>query len=128
MTLRSKYSLPFNKISVENFIESLLYDVIFLQPNPRFTLEEIKTQFLNILLTIVPDKKAQHIQKDFFEALPYIKKELDDLIFTFYAQDPASKSEIEIILSYPGFYAIAIHRLAHQLYVWDTPILPRFFC
>lgn len=39
--------------------------------------------------------------------------------------DPASSSLEEVILSYPGFQAIMVHRLAHPLYVLKVPILPR---
>ncbi len=39
--------------------------------------------------------------------------------------DPAAHSVEEIILSYPGFYAIAIYRLAHLLYLEKVKILPR---
>ena len=39
--------------------------------------------------------------------------------------DPASSSLEEIILSYPGFHAITVHRLAHPLYRMKVPILPR---
>ena len=39
--------------------------------------------------------------------------------------DPAAKTLEEIILSYPGFYAITIYRLAHILYEYKIPILPR---
>ena len=39
--------------------------------------------------------------------------------------DPAAKTLEEIILSYPGFYAIAIYRLANILYEQKIPILPR---
>lgn len=39
--------------------------------------------------------------------------------------DPAAKTLEEIILSYPGFYAIAVFRLAHILYEQNVPILPR---
>ncbi len=39
--------------------------------------------------------------------------------------DPAAKSLEEIILIYPGFYAIAIYRLAHILYLQNISILPR---
>ena len=39
--------------------------------------------------------------------------------------DPAAKTLEEIILSYPGFYAIAIYRLAHILFVQNIPVLPR---
>ncbi len=39
--------------------------------------------------------------------------------------DPAAYSIEEIIISYPGFYAIAVHRLAHHMYTLEIPILPR---
>src|ERR1700684_1110249 len=41
-------------------------------------------------------------------------------------EDPAAKSRLEIVLCYPGFHAVLMHRLAHRLYEADIPILPRF--
>ncbi len=39
--------------------------------------------------------------------------------------DPASHSIEEIYLAYPGFYAIAIYRLAHELHKKGFPLVPR---
>lgn len=39
--------------------------------------------------------------------------------------DPAAKSLEEIVISYPGLKAIAIHRIAHELYKKDVPLIPR---
>jgi len=39
--------------------------------------------------------------------------------------DPASLSMQEIYMAYPGFYAIAIYRLAHELYEEGVPLIPR---
>ncbi len=39
--------------------------------------------------------------------------------------DPASASVDEVILAYPGFLAIAVYRLAHELHILDIPLLPR---
>jgi serine O-acetyltransferase len=39
--------------------------------------------------------------------------------------DPAAESLDEVVAAYPGFLAIAIHRVAHELYVLQVPILPR---
>ncbi len=39
--------------------------------------------------------------------------------------DPATRSADEIILSYPGFKAISIHRIAHELYAAGVPLIPR---
>jgi len=47
-------------------------------------------------------------------------------IETIFREDPAAKSVLEIFLCYPGFHAVLAHRLAHRLYNWRVPILPRF--
>jgi serine O-acetyltransferase len=39
--------------------------------------------------------------------------------------DPATSSVDEVILAYPGFYALACHRLAHDLFLRGVPLLPR---
>ncbi|AHC13733.1 serine O-acetyltransferase EpsC [Salinispira pacifica] len=39
--------------------------------------------------------------------------------------DPASRSHEEVILSYPGVEAIMIHRVAHELWIRDIPLIPR---
>lgn len=40
--------------------------------------------------------------------------------------DPAAYSIDEVILTYPGFFAIYIHRLANRLYKAAVPYIPRF--
>lgn len=46
-------------------------------------------------------------------------------IETIFREDPAAKSVLEIVLCYPGFHAILIHRLAHKLYKARVPLIPR---
>lgn len=41
------------------------------------------------------------------------------------AGDPAAESVDEVIAAYPGFLAIAIHRIAHEIHRLGVPILPR---
>ena len=50
-----------------------------------------------------------------------IREQID----TIFREDPAAKSVVEILLCYPGFHAILAHRLAHKLYRWRLPLLPR---
>lgn len=127
MTNITKYTIPFNKKELEPIIESIIYDVIFSQPDATNKKDELFNQFNEILIKILPQDKAEKISLYFFDQLESIRRELEHLAFIFYKNDPASKSEIEIILAYPGFLAIAIYRLANVLYKVDTPILPRFF-
>ena len=46
-------------------------------------------------------------------------------IDTIFREDPAAKSVVEILLCYPGFHAVLLHRLAHKLYLARVPLLPR---
>jgi serine O-acetyltransferase len=41
-----------------------------------------------------------------------IREQID----TIFREDPAARSVIEILLCYPGFHAILLHRLAHKVY------------
>jgi serine O-acetyltransferase len=50
-----------------------------------------------------------------------VKEQID----TIFREDPAAKSVAEILLCYPGFHAILLHRLAHKLYKAGVPLLPR---
>ena len=42
-----------------------------------------------------------------------------------FEHDPAAVSTLEVFLAYPGFHARQLHRLAHTLYRWHIPVLPR---
>jgi serine O-acetyltransferase len=46
-------------------------------------------------------------------------------IGTIFREDPAAKSALEVLLCYPGLHAIVLHRIAHHLYRWGVPLLPR---
>ncbi|KAF0182513.1 MAG: cysteinyl-tRNA synthetase [Nitrospirae bacterium] len=42
-----------------------------------------------------------------------------------FKRDPAVRSGLEILLAYPGFHAIVLHRINHLLWQWRIPLLPR---
>ncbi len=42
-----------------------------------------------------------------------------------FEHDPAAVSTLEVLLAYPGFHARQSHRLAHTLFRWHIPVLPR---
>jgi serine O-acetyltransferase len=50
-----------------------------------------------------------------------IKEQVD----TIFREDPAATSVIEILLCYPGFHAILLHRLSHWLHGQRVPLVPR---
>jgi serine O-acetyltransferase len=41
-------------------------------------------------------------------------------------RDPASRGWLDVVLSYPGFHALVMHRVVHALYRMRVPLLPRW--
>ena len=50
---------------------------------------------------------------------------IKEQIETIFREDPAAKSVLEIFFCYPGLHAVQAHRLAHRLYLWKIPLVPR---
>ncbi len=65
------------------------------------------------------------IGDSFFQNLEFIHQLCMDDATAIYEGDPAASSLEEVIGTYPGFYAISIYRIAHQIYNWGVPYLPR---
>lgn len=68
---------------------------------------------------------ARRLTSDFFDYIPQLRKLLKKDVKATYDGDPAAKSEAEIILSYPGFQATTVYRIAHFFYKNDLPLIPR---
>lgn len=57
--------------------------------------------------------------------IPSIRKTLSTDVAASYQGDPAAKSYDEIIFSYPGIFTMAVYRIAHKLFEYGVPLLPR---
>jgi len=71
------------------------------------------------------DRRADDILRRFMSELPKVRKMLWTDIDAAYEGDPAAQSYEEIILAYPALEAIAIQRMAHELYLQELPLIPR---
>ena len=71
------------------------------------------------------DQHAREIASAMLCKLPSIQKMLYKDIQAAFEGDPAAQSKEEIIYSYPGFFAIWVYRIAHELYCLDVPLIPR---
>ena len=63
--------------------------------------------------------------REFLRNIPAIRAAMDRDLQAFVEGDPAAQGEEEIIVSYPGFYAIMVQRLAHSLHNLGVALLPR---
>jgi serine O-acetyltransferase len=69
--------------------------------------------------------RADDVVAGFAAALPGIHASLVLDAEAICAGDPAAESVDEVVAAYPGFLAIAIHRIAHAIHHEGVPILPR---
>jgi len=68
---------------------------------------------------------ARKVTLEFLGDLPRIRELLRTDAEAAYAGDPAARSQEEIIVAYPFIEAIAVQRLAHELYLRKVALLPR---
>lgn len=69
--------------------------------------------------------QAKQVAAEFIGALPAIHEDLWNDAKAIHMADPAANSVHEVVLAYPGFFAIAVHRLAHLLERSEVPLVPR---
>ncbi len=129
-----KTQLP-SPFLVESFVESLL-SILFPAYNRRKIVsknqlkDEIQKsqQTFELLLLHVEkelDSDIHSIAKEFYLQLVNIYETILKDAEAIEKGDPAARGVEEVIRSYPGFYAISIFRIAHQLYVQNIPYIPR---
>lgn len=133
-TQKQKAFLAFpDKELSEKFINDL-FAFLFLPGNQRLQpqdlekeLESLKSHLSSLIYEMVKDgEKLQSITDQFFQQLPstYEALLLDAAAIKTY--DPAADSLEEVIMAYPGFYAITVYRLSNILWKLGLKILPRF--
>ena len=70
-------------------------------------------------------REAARVCAAFAGRLAEIKRMLIMDVEALYEGDPAAGSREEVMISYPGFFAISIYRMAHELYLLKAPLIPR---
>lgn len=90
-------------------------------------ISNLKTELYEMLFRY-PNRESigtENKSNQFFSKLEAIHSLLESDVQATYLGDPAAKSIHEVIRSYPGFYAIAAYRFAHELYKLDIQVIPR---
>lgn len=69
--------------------------------------------------------EAQRIAVEFFNRIPTIREYVETDVTAAFDGDPAAYNKEEIVVTYPGFYAIMVNRIAHELHLLGVPLIPR---
>ncbi len=120
---RSSYNLAL-KDTIEQFTKRLFYALFLGVEDQLNELKWLKEQFLKITSELNINE-GENTWTSFKAQLPVIRESLDKDAIAFEKNDPAARSLEEIYLAYPGFHAIAIYRLSHELFKLELPIIPR---
>lgn len=70
-------------------------------------------------------KRAESIAMELLDELPAIREVLQDDAEAALEGDPAARSSVEVLLSYPSIRAIGTYRIAHFLHQRRVPLIPR---
>ena len=80
---------------------------------------------LSTLSAVTDKKRAERLSERLMHKLPSIKAMLAEDALAIFEGDPAATSPLEVIICYPGFFAIAIQRFANAIYLLGIPYLSR---
>ena len=106
-------------------LRRLLFPACFGGGDTLSLLEELEGELTRQIALTLPDGDAGATAREFLLALPRIRQMLWEDVDALFAGDPAARSRREIILAYPGLYAVLVYRAAHELHRLGVPLLPR---
>ncbi|MHC5202422.1 serine O-acetyltransferase [Myroides sp. LJL119] len=124
-----------DKKRIEKYTDSLFHFLFQLEDKKYLSeqalnirIECLKNELTSIVFNINHDgEKSNKIAQEFFKALPDIYFVLQSDAKAILQNDPAATTLQEVYIAYPGFYAIAIYRFAHQLQQQKVGLLPRIW-
>jgi len=115
------------KEKVEGFTNRLFYTLFDSDTPVAENLGHLEKEF-DVLVNLAcweVDEPCEKLWDNYVVKLPEILERLNLDAEAIVSCDPASLSIEEVYMAYPGFYAIAIYRLAHELYRAGFPLVPR---
>ncbi len=131
-TKKSTLAIIPDRVQAEKFIDQLMR-VLFGQgcSKNEFVIsscvETVRKDLADLIQVCcaTDENHAEKLTDLFFERLIQVYDLLLADAAFLNSSDPASTSVDEVIITYPGFYAIAVHRFAHELFKLKVPFLPR---
>ena len=121
-------------VKTQEFVENIIHILFPIKLDCKIDAAEIEIELerceqelkelLFSLKNSIPDT-AENISILFMEQLPQAYDKMIEDAVSIARFDPASSCIEEVILAYPGFYCIAVYRLANILYKLKIPLLPR---
>ena len=125
------------KIVYPGYYRDCSYKIYNIKSNSTVTIEDVAYHLNKQILLALKytakeendvEKLTEQAEKDtvtFLKKIPDVRAMLETDLEAAFQGDPAAKYRDEIILSYPGMFAITVNRLAHELFLLEVPLIPR---
>lgn len=125
------------KIVYPGYYRDSSYKIYNIKSNSTVTIEDVAYHLNKQILLALKytakeendvEKLTEQAEKDtvtFLKKIPDVRAMLETDLEAAFQGDPAAKYRDEIILSYPGMFAITVNRLAHELFLLEVPLIPR---
>lgn len=115
------------KAQTEEFTNTLFHILFDSKISVSENIDALADSFQTISKMVEEPKEVNFelIWKKFMVNLPDLLKQLNQDAKCIFMHDPAAKSVEEVILAYPGFYAIAVYRLSREFHLQQMPLIPR---
>ena len=120
------------------YFKNRTYRIYTVRNNTTMLLEDVLFNLvrqISIVLRYVPEyeksdektisSEAEKLALNFLKTIPKIREYVDTDVQAAFNGDPAAFDKDEIIISYPGLFAVLVNRIAHELYLLNIPLIPR---
>lgn len=116
-----------DRTAVKNILAQLKAIVFFRGSDDRLeeTVEKVYADLQGQLKKVCPAEQVDTLCREFLNRIPLVRAKMETDLEAAFEGDPAATGYDEIVLAYPGIYAITVYRLAHELYQLGVPLIPR---
>lgn len=118
-------TLPQRTANILRRTIAFLHPCVYGELGAKDLVENIARDLEREIALLMPNADASAIAAKFESRIGEVRRLVDTDIDAAYDGDPAATSRMEVVMAYPGLYAVTVHRIAHELYKLSVPIIPR---
>lgn len=115
------------KSKTDDFTNALFHILFDSKISVSENIDALAASF-KVISCMIDENNSAHFEltwKKFMINLPNLLNQLNQDAKCIFQHDPAAESVEEVILAYPGFFAIAVYRLSHEFHTHQMPLVPR---
>lgn len=118
-------TLPRRTAAILRRTLAILHPCVFGELGSKDAVSDVARDLEREIALLMPHADAGEIAAKFAGRIGEVRRLVETDIDAAYDGDPAATSRMEVVMAYPGLYAVTVHRIAHELYRLCVPVIPR---